>query len=214
MKKTIIQLSFLFLSLSGYAEEYVIEGDLSVVSNLVVGGNVEAGRNTTASGYYAHSEGLQTEASGKFSHSEGFRTSASGVASHSEGGFTRAGAVFSHAEGFRTEANGQYSHSEGYLSLASGVASHAAGEETVAAGTASYAGGVKANAEHDYTFVWSGSDDMSSEISSTTNRQFIIYAPNGIYLLGGAIAGDGSALTNLYCEPYGDLSMGSFTNRP
>jgi hypothetical protein len=53
--------------------------------------------------------------------------------------------------------------------------------------------GQVAYATNDNTFVWSD----GTPIGSTTNKQFTVYASNGIRLLGGPIEGDGSSLTNI-----------------
>ncbi len=120
---------------------------------------------------------------------------------------------YSHAQGYLTESLGNYSHSEGKWTHAIGESSHAEGVYTEAAGYASHASGENSNATNDNTFVWSD----GTLISSTTNCQFTVHAINGIRLLGGPISGDGSALTNLnlsYVPEMGDLSMGTYTNRP
>jgi hypothetical protein len=64
---------------------------------------------------------------------------------------------------------------------------------TTASGKQSHAAGRNATATNDNTYVWSD----GTETFSTTNKQFTVYAENGIRLLGGPISGDGSGLTNL-----------------
>lgn len=97
------------------------------------------------------------------------------------------------AEGSETLALGDNAHAEGSATMASGFAAHAEGELTLATGRASHAAGSGAAATNDNTYVWS--DGMLVE--STTNKQFTVYASNGIRLLGGPISGNGSGLTNL-----------------
>jgi hypothetical protein len=84
---------------------------------------------------------------------------------------------------------------------ASGYASHAEGYNTTASTSHSHAAGSSANAVHSDTYVWA--DGTST--SSSTNKQYTVYASNGIRLLGGP--------TEIaYILPQGDLQMGSYTN--
>lgn len=80
----------------------------------------------------------------------------------------------------------------------------AGGQENLAAGDASFAGGWRARAEHDGSFVWSGSDEFTDdEFASTGEDQFLIRAPGGVgigttspsaqlHIQGSFIAGGGS----------------------
>lgn len=111
------------------------------------------------------------------------------------------------AHGLANIATGNYSHAEGIFTTAGGTGSHAQGLGTKANGEFSHAAGRLASAEHDDTFVWSSSDDADSlTFSSTTNKQFNVYAENGIRLISGAngsveiqgkIIGDGSGLSGI-----------------
>ena len=76
---------------------------------------------------------------------------------------------------------------------ASGFASHAEGGNSIASGNYSHAAGANASATNNNTYVWSD----GAYVGSTTNNQYSVYADNGIRLLGGAISGNGSGLTNI-----------------
>ena len=76
---------------------------------------------------------------------------------------------------------------------ASGFASHAEGGNSIASGNYSHAAGANASATNNNTYVWSD----GTYVGSTTNNQYSVYADNGIRLLGGAISGNGSGLTNI-----------------
>ena len=174
---------------SGYASQ--AEGYVTTASGLYThaeglysvssgtGAHAE-GDSTIASGYTAHAEGYGSTAAGDYSHSEGtYDTTANGYASHAEGGSTTgAAADYAHAEGYLTTASGNYSHSEGYNTTASGKYSHAAGRN--------------ATASSSNTWVWSD----GAGFGSTTNRQFSVYATNGIRLLGGPIYGNNIVVSN------------------
>jgi hypothetical protein len=148
---------------------------------------------TTASGWNAHAQGGLTTASETAAHAQGWRTAALGWGSHAQGGETIASNQYAHAQGFRTAALGDYAHAQGYRSIAAGIASHAAGHSAIVS--------------NDYSFVWSSSTTNETPFASTTNRQFSVYADNGIRLhtgpdatieiAGGHIVGDGTGLTNL-----------------
>jgi hypothetical protein len=92
---------------------------------------------------------------------------------------------------YSATASGQGSWAN-YDGTASGGASWANYGGT-ASGEGSWAMGYGAKATNDNTFVWS--DDTA--IGSTTNKQFTVYAANGIRLLGGPITGNGSGLTGV-----------------
>lgn len=95
--------------------------------------------------------------------------------------------AFSH--GLANVATGNYSHAEGLFTTAGGTGSHAQGIGTKAYGEFSHVAGRNASALHDDTFVWSSSDGASSmTFSSTTNKQFNVYAHNGIRLVTGTDA--------------------------
>ena len=199
------------------------------------------GKETTASGIYSHAQGRGSLASGLYSHAEGNYNIASGTYSHAEGGITTAsgangshaeganttasGAYGSHAEGLQTLASGHASHAEGNATIASGLYSHAQGNitralapyshaegwSTVASGSATHAGGFRAQAGHDYSYVWSGDSTLTSNISSTRTGQYMVSAPGGVFFPGnvgfgtdalnnnaltisGTLSGDGSGL--------------------
>jgi len=117
---------------------------------------------------------------------EGYATEANAANAHAEGYYASADSDSAHAEGFGTWAEASHSHAEGYMTMAAGVDSHSAGSG--------------AEAMNDNTYVWSD----STCFPSTTNRQFSVFAKNGIRLLGGPTVG----------MPGGDISMGSYTNMP
>ena len=159
------------------------EGYLTIATNQ--GAHAE-GVTTTAGGYGSHAEGGGTKALGPQSHAEGITTTAANVASHAEGNGTSSGGIGSHAEGYQTIANNSASHAQGYITKALNQASHSAG--------------IYATAQHDYSWVWNGDQTGMSEASpfvSTAASQFSVNATGGIRLLGSAISGNGSGLTNL-----------------
>lgn len=201
----------------------LIETNLTVKGSLSVGSGatyanlaVAEGQATAASGTCSHAEGDYTVASGYASHAEGDYSAASAEATHAEGFTTVASTRFAHAEGYRSQAIGDFSaHAEGYFSWASGnygshaeggyteangVNSHAEGYNTVAGGWSSHAAGLNACANNDNAYVWSD----GTTFASTTNKQFSVFATNGIRLLGGPTI----------VMPAGDISMGTFTNMP
>ncbi|MDF7805849.1 hypothetical protein P4E94_00260 [Pontiellaceae bacterium B12219] len=198
--------------------------DLSISSDLSVAGSIVAGQGSTAGGSYSSALGVNSTASGYASHAQGNLTEASGPMSHAEGYSSKAVHLFAHAEGYGTVAAGPASHAEGSSTVASNSCSHAEGYYSKALGTASHAGGSKAVAQHANSFVWSSGDDLNEEFISTTNRQFNVYADNGIRLVPGSSAKvdvEGSMnvtgtisghfdLSNI--GVYGDISMGTFTN--
>lgn len=94
-----------------------------------------------ARGMGSVAEGTST-ASGKYAHAEGVATNAEGIFSHAEGSDTYARAPNAHAEGYMTTATGSYSHSEGDTTTAWGGASHAEGNRTYAGGHSSHAEGI------------------------------------------------------------------------
>jgi len=69
----------------------------------------------------------------------------------------------------------------GYRNIASGTSSTVPGGEwNEANGNDSFAAGYKARANHNNTFVWSGSDAGTSYFDSTNSYQFLIKAVNGV----------------------------------
>jgi hypothetical protein len=184
------------------------------VNSMIVGGmntasnfSFASGIRNEATGFSSHAEGSITKALGASSHAEGSNTEARGSYSHAEGYFTKALGQPSHAEGYQTVAYGSSSHAEGNHTYATGICSHAEGYLSEAGGVLSHAAGALAKADHDAAFVWSSSGaGYQLEFASTTNRQFNVYADNGIRLITGSngtveiqgqILGDGSGLTNL-----------------
>lgn len=142
------------------------------------------GQYTLASGPYSHSEGLSSSATNNAAHAEGQETFASGPCAHAEGCKSRATAGGAHAEGGGNgyaggTASGYGSHAEGYNTQATGNWAHAEGHTTVASGVASHSSGIKANAIHDYSFVWNG--NSSASISSVSIGTFNINPIYGIY---------------------------------
>jgi len=181
------------------------EGNLTTASGLA--GSHAEGSYSISSGYNGvHAEGCVTVASGDYgSHAEGAWTEASAHCAHAEGHHTTASGKYSHAEGNKCKAFGLGAHAEGGASEASGMYSHSEGTFTEASGMYSHAAGIYAQANHDKTYVWSdGGTNGTTVISSTADKQFTVHAVNGIRLLGGP--------TEIF--PSGDLSMGTYTNRP
>ena len=173
-----------------------------VTNNAFIGNNVTIG-NSLAQGYLP-------DASGSGSHAQGNQTTASGDYSHAEGSQTTASGNYSHAEGYQTIALGDYSHAEGYDTTASGESSHAEGLLTTASGDYSHAGGRGATAGHDTTWVWSSS--TAPPFASTAPAQFAVYATGGIRLLGSAISGNGSGLTDLALSSISGLGTAAYSN--
>jgi hypothetical protein len=185
------------------------------------------GGGATADGYGSHAEGYSTYAAGHVTHAEGYETYSMGNVSHAQGSFTHATGDGAHAGGrggftspatneYRIAATGVGSFAHGCVGegpkydnvqstntiAASGRAAVAMGLAPLrATGKASAALGAGSEATHDYAYVWS---DGQSVTSSKTN-QFTVSARGGIRLLGGPVE-------IAYVLPQGDLSMGSFTN--
>ena len=159
----------------------------------ILGGRVQEGSGTKATGIASHAEGRDTQATNVYAHAEGYGTKAYGTQSHAEGSFTEATNSNAHAEGYNTKAYGNSSHAEGYGTRASNLSSHAEGLNTTASGYASRAAGADANATNDYTYVWSD----GTTFGSTATAQYSAFAGNGFRFLGGAIEGNGGGLTNL-----------------
>ena len=142
------------------------------------------GDSTLASGNNAHAEGSGTVASGLDSHAEGENTTASNNASHAEGSDTIASGINSHAEGDTTQASGNYSHSEGQFTIASGAYTHAAG--------------IRATASQPYSYIWSGDNTLGTNVQTSLDRQYLIYAPSGVYIPRGNVGiGTGTDYPNL-----------------
>ena len=90
-----------------------VQGQETVVTNLLVEGTLRQDANSTASGDLSTALGFETSATAGASHAEGAGTVASGWASHAEGGGTLAEGEHSHAEGMATEALANGSHAGG-----------------------------------------------------------------------------------------------------
>jgi len=159
----------------------------------ILGGRVQEGSGTKATGIASHAEGRDTQATNVYAHAEGYGNKAYGAQSHAEGSFTEATNTNAHAEGYNTKAYGRSSHAEGDGTLASNVSSHAEGLNTTASGYASRAAGAYANATNDYTYVWSD----GTTFGSTATAQFSAFAGNGFRFLGGSIQGNGGGITNM-----------------
>jgi len=144
-----------FLDGAGNVQSTLGTGNNQLTGDTFIDGNLRQGKNTTASGYFTHAEGMLTTASNSGSHSEGFGSSAigdfshaeglmnvaSGSYTHAEGSFNLAKGVASHAEGTGTQAIGDSSHAEGSQTTSSGTFSHAEGSSSFALGIASHAEG-------------------------------------------------------------------------
>jgi len=130
---------------------------------------------------YSHAEGRNTNASGFGSHAEGLASTSEGDYSHAEGRNTIASGSYSHAEGRDTNAEGAYSHAEGYLSTASGIYSHASGLGTVT------------NANYQYTvgqYNISSSDPSSFIVGNgvdANNRSNILFVGNSKIELNSSV---------------------------
>jgi len=199
------------LNISGTVEANTVEADSINIGNqnTVSGsGSSAQGYNCQATGDKSHAEGVYTYASGDDgAHAEGTYTHANGDSSHAEGDttFVMSSANASHVEGYICQTDGHASHAEGDYCWARSHASHAEGYWNEAHGGESHAAGRYALAEHDNTYVWSdGGADGTTIISSTDEKQFTVHAGNGIRLLGGSTE----------IVPAGDISMGTYTNRP
>ena len=95
----------------------------------------------SATGRYAHAEGMMTTSSSDGSHAEGIDTTSSNYGAHSEGYGTIASGLFTHAEGQQSTSSGEYSHAEGNGCVASAVSAHAEGNHTMSQGYASHSEG-------------------------------------------------------------------------
>lgn len=132
------------------------EGDWSYAD----GDYSHAEGGSSASGEYAHSEGVNTSSDGRAAHAEGQSTIADGIGSHAEGNGTYAGDIADHAEGQGTQAYGKYSHAEGLDCIVEGEAGHAEGYSSYvyfayghAEGNSSYSDSEGAHAEGEGTYV-------------------------------------------------------------
>jgi hypothetical protein len=169
------------------------------------------GNTTRASGIASHSEGNGTTASGNYSHAEGSATTASGNNSHAEGVDTQAIGSNSHAEGYETIAEGNNSHAEGTNTSAIGGSSHAEGFQTIAEGDYSHAAGRGARAAHDYTYIWTDSNEGSAPdyISTTRTGQYMVSASGGVFIPGSVGIGTDSVANAL--TVVGNMSASNIT---
>lgn len=103
------------------SDGYYIEENGNVLGRKAFATNSDC----TASGNYAHAEGVGT-AIGYSSHAEGIST-ASGNYTHSEGSYTLARGINSHSEGDNTIAGGFCSHVQGIYNIDSVNAIHSVG---------------------------------------------------------------------------------------
>ena len=146
--------------------------------NSIEEGQLTGNNAVSATGYYAHAEGLGTKASSYQSHAEGAQTTASGNQSHAEGSNTTASGGISHAEGSGTTASGDHSHAEGSQTVASDVSAHAEGYkteaiayahaegyETKASGSSSHTEGYKTKALSNYAHA-EGAQTTASGVQS------------------------------------------------
>lgn len=172
-------------------ERLTIVGNISGYSDHISFGN------SRASGTWSFSEGT-SQATGNISHAEGSATTASGLASHSEGFTTTSSASASHAEGSWTRASGEASHAEGNQTTASGIHSHAEGNQTIASGIASHAAGIRSTASQNYSYIWSGDNTLGTNAQTSLDRQYLIYAPSGVYIPRGIVGiGTGTDYPNI-----------------
>lgn len=95
------------------------------------------------------------------------------------------------------------------VSIAGGVVSEvgslAQGTNSTATAPHSIALGSAAAAQHSNTFIWSD----GTAIGTGTNRQFVVFAENGIYLLGGPVFGNAAGLTNVSVNVDAIVGLGS-----
>jgi hypothetical protein len=172
-------------------ERLTVVGNISGYSDHISFGN------SRASGTWSFSEGT-SQATGNISHAEGSGSTASGFASHSEGFTTTSSASASHAEGSLTRASGQGSHAEGNQTTASGIHSHAEGDKTLASGIASHAAGIRSTASENYSYIWSGDNTLGTNAQTSLDRQYLIYAPSGVYIPRGIVGiGTGTDYPNI-----------------
>ncbi len=218
------------------AGEGVIQGNLSVSSNLMIqasidigldnivvsnavnGGAFVQGRLCEVGGLYASAQGHFAKAYGPWSHAEGFATRAYASGAHAEGIGTHAEGGASHAEGHDSDALGNFSHAEGEDTCASGEKSHSQGWWTLAAGEASFAAGYysEANGNHSTAMgyeAFAQHDDTFVWASSGGTEQQRTSTTNDeftVYAANGVRLLGGPTIV----EPAGGLSMGTYTNRP
>jgi hypothetical protein len=174
--------------------------NIYVTNNATIGalaiGNSLAQANSVASGNNSSALGFDNAASGLYSHAQGELNIAFGRSSHVEGDGNYANGISSHAEGSSTIADGDYSHAEGLQTTASGLYSHSGGRKAYATNTA--------------TWVWA--DGTIAAFGSTVANEFSVRATGGIRLLGGAISGNGSGLTNLTLSNMAGLGTAAYSN--
>lgn len=140
--------------------------------------NVNTLGNRTASGASSHTEGKDTVASGSYAHAEGDTCTASNSAAHAEGQSTVASGNRAHAEGLECTASGDQSHAGGAQTVASNNEAFAHGENCEASGQTAFAFGKQAHATHNYSWVISDSDGAVSD----SDAQMKISLANGLKL--------------------------------
>lgn len=175
-----------------YLPEIDIPEGLKNIKDTENGGIIEgfidgqSSQSNTASGQYAHAEGLNTHASGEKAHAEGWGTTASGRSSHVEGSDSSAYGDFAHAEGMESEAYGVSSHAEGDDTSTSGQGSHSEGGQTTALGMYSHAEGWGTTSNHKSQHVFGRFNITDPNTAQATDF--------GTYV---EIVGNGSAFNNL-----------------
>lgn len=189
------------------ADKLAVNGSAKISGKLLVGPNYASngyslaqGYNTKAYGESSYAGGYESEARKAYSHAEGYSSIADGTYSHAEGRETYTYGSSAHAEGYGSYAIGEASHSEGFSTYTEGDYAHVEGYATYTFGRSGHSAGENAGSYHDHTYVWSDGEYFEAN----TNRQFSVYALNGIRLMGGPTR----------VERGGDISMGSFTNMP
>ena len=211
------------ITLGGWAENFI---DLIGEGSIGVGSHTEGkitsafkdyshaeGFNTLAKGNVSHSEGKGTLAIGDYSHAEGLGTIALGDYSHAEGNSTEANGKYSHAEGDDTIASGDYSHAEGNSTIASGDYSHAEGYNTTASGTNSITLGNHATAEHNFSYVWNGTNLLT--IGNANNYKSHADGSYNINPIGGITnfwIGNDNLYTHITNSVGGKIEIPSITN--
>jgi hypothetical protein len=179
-----------------------VNSDFSTVS----GGraNIATEGHSTVSGGYANTaNALYATVSG------GIANAASGLVAVVSGGFynVASGSYSVVSGGDLNRASGSHAAvSGGYINVASGSdAVVSGGNRNVASGRVSFASGTRANAIHDFSFVWGGSD--ASDTGSSGDGTFTAYAPGGFYFFRGAPGAGGCTL------PAGTVSWSCTSDR-
>jgi hypothetical protein len=120
----------------------------------------------------AHAQGYLNLVAGQWAYAQGSNNTAAGLASRAEG------------IGCSTGPNARAARAQGQLSIAYGINSVAAG--------------VRANAAHDYSYVWNSDPNVRGNLfNSSVSGQYCVNAPGGIALSGAPTSVEGLIVRNV-----------------